>query len=491
LTGPVHETGAGPGTGFGRRGVAVRFVHQTASDPTSAYFSTFARAWELAAGALIATLLPAFQQLPSALRAALSWAGVAGIAVAALTFNATTPFPGNAALLPVLSACAVIAGGAGAPNFGARILLGTRPLRFIGDISYSLYLWHWPVLILGAAYAGQMLSIGQNLALLAAALLLSVASYFGIENPFRRSRRIWGSRPHNGMLLYPIAVVSVLLVALLGQPASAFVEGAQTHRSMPAGDAPAAVAASVRDAQRGALIPARLSPSLDKVTADFTSVGDCSGYKRTSGKICQFGDPRGRKRMVVFGDSHSTMWVPALTVDSKKAHWQFFPVVKEACGYSDYAANPGTNQCAAWYTWAKKTISTLHPDLIVMSVYMNHGWESGVRQMINEFKRPGTRVLLMSDAPGVNVAPVDCLLTRGATQKTCLWTQRASHLQGDATARSIAQQANIGFVNVSAWFCFMRLCPTVFDSTIAYVDTGHITSTYARYLAPDLAPTSS
>jgi peptidoglycan/LPS O-acetylase OafA/YrhL len=464
-------------------------VHQTASDPTLAYFSTFARAWELAAGALLATLLPAFQKLPDTLRAALSWAGVTGIAVAALTFNATTPFPGSAALLPVLSACAVIAGGVGAPQFGARMLLGTRPLRFIGDISYSLYLWHWPVLVLGAAYAGHALSIGQNLALVAAALLLSVASYFGIENPFRRSRRIWGSRPHNGMLLYPIAVTSVLLVALLAQPASPFVaSGPQTHRSMAAGGALASVQASVGDAQHGAPIPAGLSPSIDKVKADLKSLDDCSGYKRTSSKICQFGDPLGRKRMVVFGDSHSTMWVPALTVDAKKAHWQLIPVIKEACGYNDYTANPAISECGAWYTWAKKTIKTLHPNLIVMSVFMNPGWESGVRQMVHDLKTPGTRVLLMSDAPGVDVAPVACLLTQGATQKTCLWTQRARYLKADATARSIARQANIEFVNVSAWFCYKRLCPTIIDSIVAYADAGHITGTYARYLAPDLAP---
>jgi peptidoglycan/LPS O-acetylase OafA/YrhL len=186
-------------------------VHQTAIDPTGAFFSTFARAWELVAGALLAALLPALQKLPGAIQVALSWAGLAGITGAALTFDATTPFPGVTALLPVLSACAIIAGGVGAPRLGAQMLLSTRPLRFLGDISYSLYLWHWPVLILGAAYAGHALSVRQNLTLIAAAVLLSVGSYFGIENPFRHSQRIWGSRPYNGMLLYPIGVVSVLL----------------------------------------------------------------------------------------------------------------------------------------------------------------------------------------------------------------------------------------------------------------------------------------
>ena len=111
-----------------------------------------------------------------------------------------------------------------------------------------------------------------------------------------------------------------------------------------------------------------------------------------------------------------------------------------------------------------------------------------MRQIVNELKGSGTRILLMSDVPGVGIAPAACLLMKDATPKTCLWTQRALYLKADSTTKSIAQQANVEFVNVSAWFCSMRLCPTVIDSTIAYVDTGHITSTYARYLAPDLVP---
>jgi peptidoglycan/LPS O-acetylase OafA/YrhL len=463
-------------------------VRQTATDPTGAYFSTFARAWELAAGAVLATVLPAVRKLPETFRAALSWAGIAGIALAALIFDATTPFPGTAALLPVMATCAVIAGGVDAPRAGARVLLGTRPLRFVGDISYSLYLWHWPVLILGAAYAGHGLSTGQNLGLVVVAVLLSVATYHGIENPVRHSRRIWGSRPHNGMLLYPIGVVCVLLVSLLAQPADPLAAAAQSYRSRFAGNAVAAVQAAVVDAQRAAPIPTDLSPSIDKVKTDLKSLGDCSGYLSTSSRICQYGDPAGRKRVVLFGDSHSTMWVPAVAADAKRAHWQFTPVIKEACGFLDYTADPAISQCGTWYQWARATIKALHPQLLVISVFMHPGWETGVRQAINDLHMSGTRVLLMSDAPGVDVAPADCLLTQDATQQTCLWPQRDMYLKADATTQSIARQAGIEFVNVSPWFCYKLLCPTIIDSIVAYADAGHVSGTYARYLAPELAP---
>jgi peptidoglycan/LPS O-acetylase OafA/YrhL len=463
-------------------------VQQTATDQTGAYFSTFTRAWELVAGGLLATLLPALGRLPISFRVLLSWAGLAGIGIAAMTFDPATPFPGIAALLPVLSASAIIAGGVDAPRHGASMLLATRPFNFIGNISFSLYLWHWPVLILGAAYAGHALTTWQNLGLAAVAVVLSVASYSWIENPFRHTR-LWRSRPHTGMLLYPIAMSSVLLVALLAQPASPFaLANSGSNGPSSAGNASAAVKASVLDARRGAAIPAVLYPSIEKVKDDFKSYGDCSGYKKASSKICQFGDPQGSKRMVVFGDSHSAMWIPALTANANKAQWQFMPVVKEACSYTDYIGIPKRNQCTDWYAWAKGTIKNLHPDLIVMSVYVLPGWERGVQQIVTELKALGARVLLLSDAPGVNVASVDCLLTKNASQGTCVWNERPVYRTADKTAQSIAERSNIEFVKTSQWFCYQQSCPSIIHSTVAYADVGHITGTYARYLAPDLNP---
>ena len=94
----------------------------------------------------------------------------------------------------------------------------------------------------------------------------------------------------------------------------------------------------------------------------------------------------------------------------------------------------------------------------------------------------------MSDVPGVKVSPVPCLLTKGATQKTCLWPQQVQNMSADAMAQSIAQQANIEFVNVSSWFCYQLSCPSVIGSIVPYADVMHITGTYARLLAPQLAP---
>ena len=191
-------------------------IQQTAQEPTAAYFSTLTRAWELILGALLAVCVPYLGLLPETVRAVLGWAGLAGIALAAVLFDETTPFPGSAALLPTVATAAVLAGGALAPRYGANRLLERQPLRFTGDISYSLYLWHWPLLILGAAYAGHELRIRQNLLLVAVAFALATMSYYWIENPVRRAKVVGLAQQRRSLRLWPVAVGSVVIVVAIG-----------------------------------------------------------------------------------------------------------------------------------------------------------------------------------------------------------------------------------------------------------------------------------
>ena len=122
-------------------------VFQTASNANAAYFSPFTRAWELALGALIAVLGGLLRKIPPIIAAACTWAGAACILVAALAYTSATAYPGDAVALPVIGAAAVIAGGVAAPALGAEALLRRRPFQWLGAISYSLYLWHWPIIV--------------------------------------------------------------------------------------------------------------------------------------------------------------------------------------------------------------------------------------------------------------------------------------------------------------------------------------------------------
>ena len=172
-------------------GVVASFawsVHQTSTSQIAAFFSPFTRAWELALGVLVAVASPQLARLPRTVAMTMSWVGLAGIATAAVAYSSTTPYPGVAALLPVLATALVVAAGAAQPRLGAEILLRRPPFQWMGKLSYSLYLWHWPILILAAQYAGHPLSVGDNLLWVSAALGLSIVTFFALENPIRHSR---------------------------------------------------------------------------------------------------------------------------------------------------------------------------------------------------------------------------------------------------------------------------------------------------------------
>ena len=160
-------------------------IVQTGSHPTTAYFSPFTRAWELAVGAAIALFPTVIQRCAPVPRAAATWLGIGCIVATACWFSASTSFPGYAAALPVGGAALVIAGGMGAPERAAGVLLGLPPVRWLGRLSYSLYLWHWPVLVLAQEASNRPLSATARATCVVVAIVLAQVTYLLIESPLR------------------------------------------------------------------------------------------------------------------------------------------------------------------------------------------------------------------------------------------------------------------------------------------------------------------
>jgi peptidoglycan/LPS O-acetylase OafA/YrhL len=187
-------------------------IHQTSTDSVAAFFSPLTRAWELGLGALIAVASLQIAKLPRVVAAVMTWAGLAGILVAAFTYKAATPYPGAAVILPVASTGLIVAGGMARPKFGAEILLQAPPFQWMGKLSYSLYLWHWPVLIIAAQHVGHPLSVQDNLLWLLLALLLSVGSYILVENPIRHWKFL-SRAPSRSVLLGALLVAASIAVS--------------------------------------------------------------------------------------------------------------------------------------------------------------------------------------------------------------------------------------------------------------------------------------
>jgi peptidoglycan/LPS O-acetylase OafA/YrhL len=153
-----------------------------------AYFGAPTRAWELALGALVAVGAHRLTRVPAPVGAVATWAGMAAIAGSALWFDDATVFPGYAAALPVAGAAFVIAGGCTTPRGGAHVLLRTVPFRLIGKLSYSWYLWHWPVLIIAPSVLHAEPTVWQRLLLAAGSLGLAALCFTVLENPIRTAK---------------------------------------------------------------------------------------------------------------------------------------------------------------------------------------------------------------------------------------------------------------------------------------------------------------
>jgi len=189
---------------------------QTTTNPTWAYFSPLTRGWELGIGALAAALLPQLRKLPRTTGIALAYGGLADIVISALWYTSATPFPGNAALLPVLGATAVIVGGAS--GGGATHLLGLRPVRSVGRVSFGWYLLHYPPMILltGVLWT-HPLSVQENLIIAAVTLVIAYGMYAVIETPIRRSAAL-AYRPWASIGMGVSLVLCAFLFCLLLHP---------------------------------------------------------------------------------------------------------------------------------------------------------------------------------------------------------------------------------------------------------------------------------
>jgi peptidoglycan/LPS O-acetylase OafA/YrhL len=474
-------------------------IHLTASNPTAAYFSTAARAWELGIGALIAVCLPWIVRVPAVLRAALTWAGLAGIVGATVAFGPGTAFPGSAALLPVVGAGLIVAGGA-APGCraGVGVILSRRPLRLVGDVSYGFYLWHWPPLAIAAQYAGHPLPVLQNLMLLAGAFVLSYLTYRVYENPLRHAR--WLRRPRPALALWPVTVSAVVLAAVLGMSSMTAPSAAAPSLEMSptvhaAGRPPRAHQKTLREALLESVAPARLrqpvpdalAPPLGQLLHDRYRLGSCmADTGATSSKVCELGDPTARRRLVVFGDSHAAMWMPAFVRFAARHDWRLVPLIKPGCVPSVM----GSGDCAAWYDWALGQMRGIRPRAVVLSQSWSGWGDGGVAAVARELRDLALltpRLIVIEDPPARDRPALDCLLARGATLGSCAFPVTPAEAATYSSMRRETRVAHAGYVPTLQWFCARTLCPTVVGTMITYRDSTHITLTYARVLAGPLA----
>ena len=489
-------------------------VLHTLGDPAAAYFSTPARAWELATGALLALAAPAVLRFPPRWRAALASVGLVAIAVAALAFDPGTPFPGWAALLPVLGTAAVLAAGSERDDVGPSRLLGWRPVTWVGDISYSLYLWHWPVLLLGRPHVSGWPRWTGSLTLVAISVGLAALSYHLVETPFR-TRRFW-LPTWRGLLLWPVAVGLAF--------GSVQVARWHEHDVLQArADAAArfdlgSVPVGVRTQRNGQQIHDELAESLDRAAVgapipfplvqDLTELGKdqafltsgCSAASlETSHELCPIGEVGG-PRVVVFGDSHAHMWLPALAALGSRDGFEVDPLIKWGCSPLALRQNSSRvdgefTACAEFRAWALDQIRELEPALVIVSgrayapQQLMSGrfdpaeWQEAAREAMTSVSALGFPSVLMGDVSFVGQRPSRCLAEPSATMATCTTHANARVVATNRAMGRGATAAGTPFVDVNGFACLDGSCPMVAAHIATFRDKQHLSATWVRHVA--------
>ncbi len=390
-----------------------------------AYYSLPTRAWQLAAGGLLALGAPRLARAPRPVSAATGWLGAGLLAASLVAIGPTTAYPGLAALLPTLGAAALIASGGvvGSPGW---VVLARTPLRWLGRISYSLYLWHWPILVLGPVAlgltvaeggpAGDDLAVRVGLALFAVAL--AAATWALVEEPFRHGRLVPRGRGRGLAMAGTAALVLVIgstAIGVIGDrevaaaaaleatasspddatsptavddptapPSSQGSEDGSPTPSTPgrtAVSAPSSGAATQPSAAPSPVpridgaLPRDLKPSLATVRTDDDPLrADGCGLSLAGSNppACVYGDKNGTVTVALVGDSHAAHWFPAVELLARQRGWRLVPLTKFSCVFVDMRIwSPRLRreytECETWRERVVDRLVELRPDLVIVA----------------------------------------------------------------------------------------------------------------------------
>lgn len=488
---------------------------------TWAYFGLHSRAWELAVGAALAAVYPLIAGV-RLVRGALGWVGVGAIGLALFTFNDATAFPGTAALLPVCGTAAVLI-SIGSP-YGPGRMLSVSVMQWFGLRSYSLYLWHWPILILIDAKWGPIEWWGRGAALLFA-IVLSAATYTWVENPIRQSPRLIRSPSMSLALGGALVLASVAVAGAVGSSSSVRQTGITAETvpsietspttSMPSSRAQwlaevtKAITTTLQPAIEQSLlltsVPDNPRPTITEAPEDKASIytDQClATFRMRENPPCKFGNNNSATKVVLFGDSHAAQFFTPLQKASMEEDWSLVSLTKMGCPAADIAVPHGDSptypECEDWRRNTIDRIVKSDADLVVIVNYSyptrdkkrSYGprdWAEGNRRTIAPIISSGKKVLLLSDTPTPFVDIPKCLAKNTTRISACVKARGTTVNQGRVRLeREMAESIGAMYYETSDLVCGPQKCPPVIGDMVVYMDNNHLTNTYSESLAPYL-----
>ncbi len=487
-------------------------VVATQQSTGGAYFSTFTRAWELALGALLAIATARTENLPRAAGEAASAIAVALLVAACVVIGGRTPFPGAIALLPTCAAALLILGGLAKEAPLPNRVLSLPPLRFVGRISYSVYLWHWPLVIFAVdLYPTESSTAWMRLLILLLTLVLATLSYYLVEQPGRRigvrgrSDRTGGRRNLVAAACGACVVAAGFVgVAAVDRQSSPLLPVAPVAHTGPRGPRPVVLTAAgtaprdptyfnaiaswrkvIRRGLRLRQLPASLQPLAPHLSMAFPPPCVHHLHGLAPGE-CVVGNPHATQVAVLTGDSHAEMLRNAVWHAFNPKTWAIHLFAQDACGWAGSAESIviTATACAQHQTRTLARIRALHPDVLLLSerdVVAPFRSRADIAASLKALTRTAKETIVIGHTPTPQLWAT-CLV--GNDISRCFATLNATFRRGMRTEQRLATQAHAAFVDTSAWVCVHGICPPVIAGVPAYAVTTHIGPEFQFKLVP-------
>jgi peptidoglycan/LPS O-acetylase OafA/YrhL len=479
-------------------------VYSTEVQAGAAYFSTLTRGWELALGGMLA-LVPASRLGTRSrwLAFALAWVGLGAILFATFRFNDDTLFPGYAALVPTLGTAAIIAAGIGSTTIsaGPARLLTLGPVRHIGRISYSWYLWHWPPLVFAAAIWGSLSPL-EGIGVLAASYVPAVLSNRLVEKPFLHSKTLT-RYPRKALALggactglsVGLGLALFILTPTVPEAPESQVAGAAALHGDP----------SLQKSAR-AVHPTPREAETQENRPQMYADGCHLTFPETEAPRCVYGHPTSEITVVLFGDSHAMQWFPALNEIAKERDWRLVGLTKAACPPAEVHIYNATlrrsyRECDEW---RERTLARIaqdeNPDLVVTSSLPTYrprengkrldrdaseeAMVDGYASTLRKLRSTGARAVLIEDVPHPNKNIPECVSRSLDRLERCVTPRREALGYPNVNTRAAKQVEGVSLIDPKPEVCLEKTCPAVIGDVLVYRNGAHLTATYVRTLTP-------